>query len=150
MGPLLLPGGLVFADGKSGFGYLLHANALGGVGGQAQQANICHAYGGAAALNAQVFVPCTDGLREVTVGPGATMTLGWQAPGQVAGSPVVGGHTVYSLDAANGVLYALDSTNGSVRASISIGQTSRFATPMLARSQVFVGTLRGVVAIVLS
>ncbi len=150
MGPLLLPGGLVFADGKSGIGYLLHANALGGVGGQAQQATICRSFGGAAALGSQVFVPCTDGVRQVTVGSGATMTIGWQAPSQVAGSPVVGGHTVYSLDASNGTLYALDSASGGVRTSISTGQTSRFATPTLAGSQIFVGTMTGVVAISLS
>src|SRR6266566_4432574 len=44
MGPLLLPGGLVFADGKSGLGYLLHANSLGGIGGQAQELEICRAF----------------------------------------------------------------------------------------------------------
>ena len=150
MGPLLLPNGLVFADGKSGIGYLLHANALGGVGGQAQQATICSSYGGAAALGSQLFVPCTDGVRQVTVGSGATMTIGWQAPSQVAGSPVVGGHIVYSLDASNGKLYALDSANGEVRTSISTGQTSRFATPTLAGNQIFVATMTGVVAITLS
>ncbi len=150
MGPLLLPDGLVFADGKSGIGYLLHANALGGVAGQAQQATICRSFGGAAALGSQLFVPCTDGVRQVTVGLGARMTIGWHAPGQVAGSPVVGGHTVYSLDASNGTLYALDSTSGGVRTSIATGQTSRFATPTLAGNQIFVGTMRGVVAITLS
>jgi len=150
MGPLLLPGGLVFADGKSGIGYLLHANALGGVAGQAQQSTICRSFGGAAALGLQVFVPCTDGIRQVTVGLRATMTIGWHAPGQVAGSPVVGGHTVYSLDASNGILYALDSTSGGVRTSIATGQTSRFATPTLAGNQIFVGTMTGVVAITLS
>ncbi len=150
MGPLLLPDGLVFADGKSGIGYLLHANTLGGVGGQAQQTSICPSFGGAAAIGSQLFVPCTGGVRQVTVGSGATMTLGWQAPSQVAGSPVVGGHTVYSLDASNGTLYALDSTNGEVRTSIATGQTSRFATPTLAGSQIFVGTMNGVVAIALS
>jgi hypothetical protein len=50
MGPLLLPGGLVFADGKSGKGYLLKADDLGGIGGQALVMTICHAYGGAAAV----------------------------------------------------------------------------------------------------
>jgi len=148
MGPLLLPGGLIFADGKSGTGYLLHANALGGIGGQAQQATICTSFGGAAAINTQLFVPCTDGIREVTVGPGATLTLGWQAPQQVIGSPVVGGHTVYSLDVTSGTLYALNSTDGAVRTSISLGQTPRFNTPTLAGNQIFVGTMSGVVAVV--
>ena len=147
MGPLLLPGDLVFADGKSGTGYILHAHALGGIGGQAQSATICHAFGGAAAINTHIFVPCTEGIREVSVGSDGTLTLGWQAPGQITGSPVVGGHTVYSLDVNSGTLYALDSTNGSERSHISIGQTPRFNTPTLSDNQIFVGTMSGVVAV---
>jgi outer membrane protein assembly factor BamB len=145
MGPILLPGGLIFADGKSGLGYLLHANALGGVGGQAQVIPICHSYGGAALLGSQLFVPCTDGLREVLVGPGANMRLGWHAPSQISGSPIVGGRTVYSLD-PSGTLYALDTASGTVHATLSVGAISRFATPTLSGTQVFVGTLNGVVA----
>jgi outer membrane protein assembly factor BamB len=77
--------------------------------------------------------PCTDGLRQIRAGPGARLEPGWQAPAGVSGSPVVGGHTVYSLDPAGGILYALDADQGSVRASAPVGQTSRFATPTLAR-----------------
>ncbi len=149
MGPVLLPGGLVFADGKSGLGYLLHANALGGVGGQALVQSVCHAYGGAALVGSVLFVPCTSGLQQVKVGPGVRLTLGWQAPGQVTGSPTVGGHTVYSLD-PGGTLYALDINSGNVRATVSVGATSRFATPTLSSGHVFVGTLTGVVAVAVS
>src|SRR6266700_860287 len=145
MGPILLPGGLIFANGKSGLGYLLHADALGGVGGQALVKPICRAFGGAAALGSQLFVPCTDGLRQLVVGPGANLSLGWRAPAQINGSPIVGGHTVYSLD-PTGTLYALDTASGTVRAMLSVGATSRFATPTLSGNQVFVGTLAGVVA----
>ncbi len=146
MGPLLLPGGFVFADGKSGLGYILHANALGGVGGQAQVASICHSFGGAAAAGSQIFVPCTSGLRQISIDSGGKITLGWQAPGQIVGSPVVGGHTVYSLG-QDGTLYALDSATGNQRASVSIGDVSRFATPTLSGSHVYVGTMVGVVAV---
>ncbi len=149
MGPLLLPGGLIFADGKSGLGYLLHANALGGVGGQAQVASICHSYGGSAALGTHLFVPCTNGLMEVVVGPGTRLTLGWQAQGQINGSPIVGGHTVYSLD-QNGTLYALNSDNGTIIASRAVGETSRFATPTLAGGHVYVGTMTGIVAVAIA
>src|SRR5258708_7961297 len=41
MGPSLLPGGLVFIAGKAGTGYLLHSNALGGIGGQAAEVQVC-------------------------------------------------------------------------------------------------------------
>ncbi|HYK85914.1 MAG TPA: PQQ-binding-like beta-propeller repeat protein [Ktedonobacteraceae bacterium] len=149
MGPILLPNGLIFIAGKSGFGYLLHADKLGGVGGQAVVTDVCHSYGGAAALGSQVFVPCTEGVLEVTVGPGASLHLGWQAPSQVTGSPIVGGHTVYTLD-TGGTLYALDAANGNVRATLSVGATSRFASPTLSGNKVFVGTLNGVVAATIS
>ncbi len=146
-GPILLPGGLIFADGKSGLGYLLRANALGGVGGQAQVKSICHSFGGFAAAGLQVFVPCENGLLQVTVGPGATLNTGWQAPANITGSPIVGGHTVYSLDTGGGTLYALNAASGAARAAVSVGATSRFATPTLSGNQVFVGTLTGITAV---
>ncbi|MFL5656017.1 MAG: PQQ-binding-like beta-propeller repeat protein [Ktedonobacteraceae bacterium] len=149
MGPILLPGGLIFADGKAGLGYLLHAGALGGVGGQAQVKPICTAFGGAAALGSQLFVPCVDGTQQVVVGPGANLNLGWKAAAQISGSPIVGGHTVYILNPA-GTLYALNAASGSVRARLSVGAASRFATPTLSGNQVFVGTFGGVVAATIS
>jgi outer membrane protein assembly factor BamB len=146
MGPLLLPGGLAFIAGKSGRGYLVRADRLGGVGGQLVERPLCAAFGGAAAVGSTVYVPCTDGLRQVRVQAGAFEPR-WQAPAGPSGSPVVGGHTVYSLDPAGGVLYALDADRGSMRASAPVGPTSRFATPTLAGGLVLVGTLSGVVAL---
>ncbi len=147
MGPLLLPNGLVFADGKSGLGYILHANALGGVNGQAQVLSICQSFGGAATNGSQVFVPCTSGLRQLTLNAQGKLTGGWQAASQITGSPVIGGHTVYSLS-GDGTLNALDSTTGKVRTSVGVGQVSRFATPTLSANHVYVGTLAGITAIV--
>jgi len=147
MSPVLLPEGLVYANGKSGFGYLLHADRLGGVGGQALVEPVCDAFGGAALVGSIVFVPCSDGLRQIQVGPGVRLTPGWQAPSSVTGSPVVGGHTVYSLD-PGGTLYALDIQSGKVRASMSVNTTSRFATPTRSGDHVYVGTLTGVVAVI--
>jgi outer membrane protein assembly factor BamB len=146
MGPLLLPDGLIFADGKSGQGYLLHADKLGGVGGQAYVTSICSAFGGSATVNTTIIVPCTDGIRAVQIGPGPTLNVSWQAQSQVTGSPIIGGNTVYSLD-PGGTLFALDIANGNVRASLNVGATSRFATPTLSGTQIFVGTLNGVTAV---
>ncbi len=145
LGPVLLPGGLVFIAGKSGTGYLLHSDPLGGVGGQALAQPVCSAYGGAAVAGSTIFVPCTQGLQQVQVGPGATLKLGWRAS-QVPGSPVVGGHTVYSLD-RSGNLFALNAETGQVRASVAVGATSRFATPTLYQDHVFVGTMNSVIAV---
>ncbi len=148
MGPLLLPNNLVFADGKSGLGYLLHANALGGVGRQAQVLSVCNSFGGAATNGTQIFVPCTSGLRQLSLS-GGKLALGWQAPGQITGSPVVGGQTVYSLS-SDGTLYALNSATGKIRATVGVGAVSRFATPTLYSSHVYIGTMDGVTAVVVS
>ncbi|GAC1461445.1 MAG: hypothetical protein PVSMB2_23690 [Ktedonobacteraceae bacterium] len=147
MGPLLLPDNLLFADGKSGLGYLLHANALGGVNGQAQVLTICHSFGGAATTGSQIFVPCTSGLRQLLLDAQGQLVPGWQAPSQITGSPVIGGHTVYSLG-GDGILYALDSATGKVRANVMVGEVSHFATPTLSGNHIYVGTLSGVTAIV--
>jgi outer membrane protein assembly factor BamB len=146
MGPVLLPGGLVFAAGKSGLGYLLRADQLGGVGGQLVERPVCSAFGGSAAVGSTLFVPCTDGVRQVKASQGG-LELGWHAPSQVSGSPVVGGRTVYSVDAQGGTLYALDAGSGAARASAPVGQASRFATPTLAGGMALVGTLSGVSAV---
>ncbi|WP_165423197.1 PQQ-binding-like beta-propeller repeat protein [Ktedonosporobacter rubrisoli] len=149
MSPVLLSNGLIVSVGKSGETYLLHANALGGVGGQIQKQSICPSYGGAASTGTELFLPCTDGLRQIKVGDGPSLNVGWQAHGQVTGSPTIGGHTVYSLD-RGGTLYALNIADGSVRATASVGQTSRFASPTLSGKQIFVGTMAGVVAVSIS
>jgi outer membrane protein assembly factor BamB len=150
MGPVLLPNGLVFAAGKTGQGYLLHANTLGGVGGQVQTQGVCDAaFGGAATVDSTIFVPCNDGVRQVQVGSGTSFTVGWHGPGKATSSPVVGGHTVYTLDPA-GTLYALNADNGAVRTTLPVEQTSRFTSPTLSGSNIFVGTMSGVVAITVS
>ncbi len=146
MGPVLLPGDLVFADGKSGLGYTLHANALGGIGGQLHVTSVCAAFGGAATYGSLVIIPCTDGLREVGIGSDGTITVGWQAPGLVTGSPVIGGQTVYAVD-PGGTLYALNLNRGTSITTTPIGQTSRFTSPTLSNGYVYVGTQAGVVAI---
>jgi len=146
MGPVLLPDGLIYANGKSGQGYLLRANHLGGIGGQIQTISLSSAYGGAAVSDQVAFIPCADGLREIKLESGTSLVPGWQAPQQVTGSPVIGGNTVYSLDPAGGMLYALNAASGSVLATISVGTTSRFATT-LTQSSIIVGTLQGIVAV---
>jgi len=149
LGPVLLPNGLLFAHGKSDQGYLLRADHLGGIGGQIQTISLCPvgAYGGAAVSGRKAFIPCADGLREIMLGSTASLVPGWKAPQQVTGSPVIGGNTVYSLDPGSGVLYALDAATGSVRATIPVGTTTRFATPTLYQHSIFVGTETGIAAV---
>lgn len=147
MGPVLLPGGWIYADGKSGKGYLLKADHLGGVGGQVASISLCTAFGGAAVLGSQAFIPCSNGVHAISVSAQGQITPGWQAPGNINGSPIVGGHTVYALDTGGGVLYALNSSTGSTRARVSVGSASRFATPTLVGKTIFVGTYAGITAV---
>ena len=144
-GAVLLPGNFVFAAGKSGKGYTLHANALGGVGGQIDARDVCQSFGGAATVGSIIFVPCTDGVLQMTVDANGKMRQGWQASGDIVGSPVVGGHTVYSL--SDGTLYALNMDSGQVLTSLNVGQVNRFATPTIAGTSIFIGTLTGITAI---
>jgi outer membrane protein assembly factor BamB len=150
MGPVLMPNGLLYADGKSSQGYLLRADHLGGIGGQIQTISLCSAYGGAAVSGQFLFIPCSDGLRQLQLGAGEHLVPGWHAPQQVTGSPVIGGQTIYSLDPDSGTLYALSIITGVVRATLSVGTTSRFATPTLSQGRIFIGTLTGIVAVGMS
>lgn len=149
LGPVLLPSGLLFAHGKSSQGYLLRADHLGDIGGQLQTISVCSAgaYGGAAVSGQSAFIPCANGLREIMLTAGSRLDPGWSAPQQVTGSPVIGGHTVYSLDPDGGELYALNATSGVVQVTISVGTASRFATPTISQRSIFVGTLTGIVAV---
>jgi hypothetical protein len=96
IGPVFLLDGLLFIQGKSNQGYLLHADHLGGIGGQIQTISVCAAgaYGGAAVSGQSAFIPCADGLREIKLESGTSLVPGWRAPQQVTGSPIIGGNTV--------------------------------------------------------
>lgn len=143
-GPVLLPNNLLFTAGKSGKGYILRSNALGGVGGQISEQEVCRSFGGAATVGMTIYVPCTSGVLQVTVDTNGQMHQGWQA-GNVVGSPVVGGNTLYCL--SNDTLYALNRTNGHLIASLNVGTANRFATPTISGTTVFVGTYAGIVAV---
>ncbi|MGH2494798.1 MAG: PQQ-binding-like beta-propeller repeat protein [Ktedonobacteraceae bacterium] len=144
-GPVLLPNNFVFAAGKSGKGYTLRASALGGIGGQVDVQDVCHSYGGAATVGSTIFIPCTEGVRQVSVDANGKMHLGWQASGNIFGSPIVGGHTVYSI--SSDTLYALNMDSGQVVTSLNVGQMNRFATPTIAGSSLFIGTMTGITAV---
>ena len=144
-GPALLSNGFIFADGKSGKGYVLRSTALGGVGGQVAMQNVCDSFGGTASVGSTVFVPCTDGVLQITVNASGQMHQGWHAASNMNGSPVVGGHTVYSL--TGGTLYALSANSGQLITSLNVGQANRFVTPTISGSSIFVGTNAGITAI---
>jgi outer membrane protein assembly factor BamB len=82
------------------------------------------------------------------IGPGAHMTVGWHAPSDIKLPPIIGGHTVYSLN-ATGTLYALNSDTGTIRAQLDLhtGDLPHFVSPTLSGNHLFVGTTSGIVAV---
>ena len=147
LSPVLLPGGWVFIAGKSGTGYVLRQGALGGIGGQVSSAAVCPAFGAAAHVASTAYVPCTDGVRAVTVDSAGAIHVGWHAGAGATGPLAVGGGVAWSVDIAAGALDALDLSTGALRARIDIGGVPHFAAPALSGGLVLVGTMRGVVAV---
>jgi outer membrane protein assembly factor BamB len=71
----------------------------------------------------------------------------WHAPSNVTGSPVAGGGRVWSLDPSGGVLYALNPSTGATVKHVTVGTTSRFATPAIYGPRMFVPTLSGMTVV---
>jgi hypothetical protein len=131
--------------GKSGAVYVLRQNALGGIGGQVDVQNICRSFGGAAVQGNVVFLPCTDGVRAVSVDDDGRLHVLWHASESITGSPVIGGGRVWVLDPKGGILHALDPATGQSQTQVAVGEANRFATPALYGADVIVPTLAGVV-----
>lgn len=152
MGAVLLPGThLALTAGKGGEVFLVDLAALGGVNGQKAQVDGCEAYGGGAAAPVQgggtvAYLPCAGGLLQVRVGADGSLTKGWQAPSEVTGSPLIVGTTVWSLQ-QDGALIGLDAATGAQRATVSVGDATRFATPAYSGNALFLPTQHGVSAV---
>jgi outer membrane protein assembly factor BamB len=135
----------VVLGGKSGPVYVLRQGHLGGIGGQVSATDVCLSFGGSAVDSSVVYLPCTDGVRAVRVDSAGALHVLWHASDSIAGSPVVGGGRVWALDQTGGVLHALDPATGQTLEQVSVGETSRFATPAIYGSLALVPTLAGVV-----
>ena len=159
-GPVLLPGGhRVIAAGKGGGVYLADVDRLGGVGGQLAQLTDCRSYGGSAVATGSggstaptggvvAYLPCTEGLTQFVVSGTDQMTRGWRST-EVNSSPVLVGNTVWAVDTA-GALHGLQAANGAERAKVTVGATSRFATPAVSGTALVVPTLTGVTAVAIT
>jgi hypothetical protein len=150
--PALAAGSSTLIVGKRGTGYLLNTVSLGGIGGQRAAAQICPAYGAAAANWADVYEPCRNGgvaAVEVSQAKKQIRVL-WRGPGSAAGSPVLGGGAVWATDYGTdpGVLFELDPATGRVRHQISLGAgLPHFSSLSLSGSTAYVSTLGGIVAV---
>ena len=151
-GPVLLPGARrVLAAGKGGAVYLADVDRLGGVNGQLARLEGCRSFGGAAVTSTAdagvAFLPCTEGLTQITAA-GDRLAQGWRSTA-VNGSPVLVGSTVWALD-RSGTLHGLDAATGDPRATVAVGETSRFATPAVSGTALVVPTSTGVTAVAIT
>ncbi len=155
-GPTLAGTDLVFQIGKSGVGYLLRADHLGGIGGQAFSQQVCQgAYGANATVPAGtsgspatvVLVPCVDGLYALSVGPGSSFHRLWSDPAVSPGPPVVIGGTVWVQDPDKGIVVALDPRTGALLSQTNVGHATRWATPAAGSSDLYVAADTRLVAL---
>ncbi|MHB8611032.1 MAG: outer membrane protein assembly factor BamB family protein [Candidatus Dormibacteraceae bacterium] len=147
LGVTLLPGAAV-AVGKDGVAYLLRANQLGGVGGELAKRQLCGgAFGGTATSRSVVFVPCTDGLYAMSIGPNG-LNVVWHASHPALGSPIVAAGAVWAIEPQSATLYALDQSTGAVLYSTGLPSARPFNTPAATEGFVVAPAGRAVVAVV--
>ncbi len=145
VGPVLLPGGLLFAIGKSGRGYLLRQSNLPSNsdpgGGELASAPVCGsgAFSGMAASGDTIFVPCSDGIVAVNVGSSTSFHVVWHSTSG-SSAPIVAGGLVWTLGLFGGTrLYGLDPATGSAAMALSLPSSSvHFASPSAGDGRLFV------------
>jgi outer membrane protein assembly factor BamB len=148
VGATLLDGGLVFAVGKEGVGYLLDLNHLGGVGGQVFSAALsggCYAIGATAYRAPLVYVPCDHSLTAVRV-TGPRFAVAWRGPDFRSGSPIVSGGLVWDYDFEGGYVWGLDASTGAVRQKLLVGTGEHFVSLATSAGRLFVPSQRSLYA----
>jgi outer membrane protein assembly factor BamB len=134
-GPILVPGSRTFIAGKSGIGFLLRTEALGGQGAQVPTVRVGAAFGGDAFAAGTLYVPTTSGIAAVRVNGGSLHQQWIESAATLP--PVVAGPGVWALS-AGGTLYQLDPRTGAVRYQASTGTPTHFATPAVADGRIYV------------
>jgi outer membrane protein assembly factor BamB len=148
MGPAIVSGNLLFQAGKQGTGYLLRADHLGGIHGQAFTAPVCEgAWGGSAYVSPYLYLACSDGLIALRLGTNASFTVAWRGPRFWAEPPIAAGGLVWTVDRDTARLVGLDANTGTIAFSLSIGSSPHFATPAAADGRVFVSAGASIVAV---
>jgi outer membrane protein assembly factor BamB len=146
--PVLLPGGMLLADGKSGTAYLVSSARLGGVGGQLDQAQVCPAFGTAAVQGSTVYEPCEQGGLAAASTAGGKIRVLWRGPENAWGSPVIGGGAVWVTDWKAGTLYELGQATGGIRVSLGLGTPlPHFSSMSMSGNRAYLGTMDGVVSV---
>lgn len=150
MGPLLMPDGAVVQAGKRAVVFLLDGRHLGGIGGQVASTTGCRGFGGGAVAgsgaSALAVLPCTQGVTAYSTAGGKLARVWRSSDTAIIGSPVVVGSTVLAVD-PSGALAALDAATGKKTASLRTGALSRFASPAVSGSTLYLGTMKGLAVV---
>jgi polyvinyl alcohol dehydrogenase (cytochrome) len=145
-GPSLLNNNMLFQVGKQQVGYLLDSRNL----AKLQQINTCtgEALGGTAFDGHHLYVPCTEGIKEINVDfVHRSVSTGWSGPSALsAGPPIIAGGALWSVQWPSGTLYALNPATGATITTIAVGTVPHFTSPSAALGLVLIGTDVGVTA----
>jgi len=137
LGPTILGNSTIFQIGKQGIGYLLNESKLGGIGGEEFSLKVCNeAFGGTAYVSMVIYVPCTNGLFALKV-EGSAFSILWNNTRFYAGSPIVVGGAVWTIDTDAAMIHAVSMFNGTEIFSYPLGSEVHFVTPSAADGLVF-------------
>jgi hypothetical protein len=137
---------LIFQTGKQNIGFLLDSANLGGVGGQlfppvpskSTTGHVCdgEARGGTVYAAPYVYVPCTEGLRTLSVNTSApSFARSWIGPSDANGPPIMAGGRVW-MHGSNKI-YGLNAASGTVEVNLSVSTPYNFGSPSASGGSLF-------------
>lgn len=136
--PVVMDNGLVFQSGKNGVGYLLRQSGLGQIGGEAFSGRACDsaAFGAAAYASGTLYVPCSDRIVALQVNAqDPSFQVAWRGPAEsgrpAAGSPVLAGGLVWTVDVGGRALLGLDAGSGTTSFTARLPGAEHFTTPAI-------------------
>ncbi len=147
---------LLFQTGKQNIGFLLDSANLGGIGGQlfpplateATTGHVCdgEARGGTSYANGLLYVPCTEGIRALTVNTSApSFSRSWQGPSDANGPPIIAGGRVWVH--GSGRIYGLNPSSGATEVTLNnVSTPYNFGSPSAGGGRLFFAAGTAVVA----
>lgn len=143
--PTAVGSALIFQIGKSGQGYLVHSEQLGGIGGEAFSGRVCGAsFGGTTYVAPYLYVPCVDGMNALRVDPNApSFTAAWTTKMEYPGQSALAAGTLWMVS-RDGYLVGLAPDTGKQISRTAVGSVTHFAAPTVADGKLFVPGARQV------
>jgi outer membrane protein assembly factor BamB len=147
---------LIFQTGKQNIGFLLDSANLGGIGGQlfpplateATTGHVCDgaAKGGTSYANGLLYVPCSEGIRALSVNTSApSFARAWQGPADAIGPPIIAGGRVWVH--GSGRIYGLNASTGATEVTLNnVSTPYNFGSPSAGGDHLFFASGSSVVA----